>query len=610
MNKIIIAPNNQLTEFKSKLNKTLLKLTFNNYFINLEEKDSNEDKKANIEIKLFKPQKYPAPFWYYDYEKNKHIVALPNIDLIFLNEEMEYNKYKNEEYNKEIYQSIHSLLHELGHAHFSDKAIQEIKKELNKYDVPFDVINILEDIRIENLMSKYYLNNLPLFKWSLTIQNTTDFSIEKIDIEDDFWTIIIKLLKTQGLYSKDSFKNPLFCQIEPYIAKAKKANSTKELIPISIEFYNVFKKYFSEQKPDFINKDMNNSQDTKDTQGINNSEDINESNQNSKKQDTQDIQNKQDINESNQNPGGLNKKQIEEILKDAENFEIDFTQINEFDKERKIFELEEPYKYIKITDSNNIIFTPKRIKKILLSPKDFYEVEKIKKELFKIKQNNKIEENFYSFESNNFNIDKLIDFNAGDLEAPFALRTKQKKINELNLHILVDLSGSMFNYASKIAIILYAFNKFKQLTDKSDIKITFSKAIINKYFYQTFKAPIPLSIINDIYQKEIIDGDSEGFAKAIQELYKNKKANLYLFLTDLMVSEDDEKELKKFLKKNQKNTYILYPSNTFPRKVSKLNYIDENKIIFNNELVNLIKIFINYINTPDVKLKNSLKPKR
>ena len=134
-------------DFKKNVQQIQIHLSIMGVINAIIERDLSEKNTPSFSFKLFHPNG-KAPFWYYDNKKKQHVIAVSN-----------YGKVDDYDVRQEYYltETIKSILHEAGHAIFTDKDIESLSNYLKKEDVPFDILNIFEDIRQENLVSETFL---------------------------------------------------------------------------------------------------------------------------------------------------------------------------------------------------------------------------------------------------------------------------------------------------------------------------------------------------------------------------------------------------------------------------------------------------------------------
>lgn len=201
----------------------------------LEDRKIRDGLQSKISI-MYGPAR--APYWTYDVDENRHIIIVPDT--------FNYNVQSDEiqvEIDKE---NMLTIFHEYGHALYTEVITEEMMQLLDSQDVPFDIVNIFEDMRIENLVSHFYLNQQTI--WSFVksnhpMRNTT------ILAEDDFFQVLIKLLGRQGDVEPEAFSNPYYYEINQYRNRVLLAENTSQVVDISIEFYNKYRHLLEERIP-------------------------------------------------------------------------------------------------------------------------------------------------------------------------------------------------------------------------------------------------------------------------------------------------------------------------------------------------------------------------
>lgn len=201
----------------------------------LEDRKLRDGLQSKISI-MYGPAR--APYWTYDEEENKHIIIIPDT--------FNYNAQSDEiqlEIDKE---NMLTIFHEYGHALYTEIITEEMMQLLDSQEVPFDIVNIFEDMRIENLISHFYLNQQTI--WSFVksnhpMRNATVFP------EDDFFQVLIKMLGRQGDVEPEAFSNPYYYEINQYRNRVLLAENTSKVVDISIEFYNKYRHLLEEKIP-------------------------------------------------------------------------------------------------------------------------------------------------------------------------------------------------------------------------------------------------------------------------------------------------------------------------------------------------------------------------
>jgi len=532
-------------EFNLLLKKLKFLALQNGLIPDIKENDKKEKlKKTDIKIFLFPEGRYPAPFWKFDFNQKKHIVALPireDIDKRFLTD------------------TIHSFFHEMSHARFTNKNIEEINKKMNKAKVPFDYVNIFEDIRIERKIIDYLKK--PIYKYSEDFYKVKVLEREEIKYDDDVFTVLIKLLKFSGYYTSSAFDNPYFIQILNYVENAINAKNTDEVADISIDFFNTFKDYLPQQNEKIKQK--------------------------AKILGTE-VDNFKISNDFLEN--FLGDDLIQEI-ESVENKEI------KFDTESKhIGQLEEEL-------SNSKFIEIKSVPKKYNPSKEFIQdLEQVKKYIdsIKIQKAKLIAKN--KFEGDKLNIKEAVKFATGiDYNAKIIYEKKIIKDDFPKINFFIDISGSMQGYPIETAqLILLAYNELIS-RKKTDTYFT----LIKNNKYQTFKMPVHPSIIMEI--QKVSTGGTEGFKKAFNNLfYLINKADYNIVISDLLVSDKDEPILKNFFKKN-KNAYLLYADENYNKNIEKnINSISQGKYFYNENRIKLVKDFTEAVQTGRMPQKNFL----
>ena len=500
----------QESDFKKIIKEGIKIITKKNMFYYAFKNDKKEDKKTEYEFRLFKDE-HP-PFWYYDEKENKHIIAIPDKQEIIEQDEMKSNYIKAD--------TIHSILHEFAHSLFTRKNIKETAEYLKSKEVPFDVLNIVEDIRIENELSKKFLGGLPIYYFVEKYIGEKIFDRKIIQKNDSFKTIIFKLLYHQGLYTKHAYSNMTFLRIEPYLKRIKEANE-RTIVDIAVDFYNEFKEEFEI----LINY-------------VKNPENLKNDNE------AKTIAEKADIKSEI-------SKDEKEILENSEKIEIETMEDSDVNLSIK-FDTDKNKTHIEKEGTNYNFFNDVK-NEPTLTRKDYEDIKKIKKDLMKLSLKNKDKIINSDFNIEEININGVIDFVTKiDTNAPINKKTINKDSKLKKIHFFLDLSGSMADEPIINAVkMLIAINELYY-----KYKTTSTITLHKNSKYQTIRIPMnSQDIINLI---DLARGGIESIDIAIKNTEKKylKESDLIIAITDAQVSMQDKKALLKLL--NNPKAFIVY----------------------------------------------------
>lgn len=568
--------------------KELSKLKFDALYLEIFKAIKNRDKiegenNSKIDIYVFDKHKHPAPFWRYDKRQKKHIVAVPREDILN---------------DKAKVALCHSFFHELSHAIHSGKNISEVAAKAKKEGVPFDYVNIFEDMRIERLIENYLKK--PIFKYSEDKYGAIDLKRVEIKPSDEPFKVLYKMLMFAAYHTSKAYSNIHFIDIKSFCDRAVNAKNTDEVANIAIEFYKKYKNMLPQQKEDRNNEKAQIEKEC----GLGG-----EGNQSS--QDESDID--------------ISDEQIEDILNDSETKKIEnkALQKNEqIDLETEKIPMSPPNKRdFNIEETNNytnqdlINLNKKDLPKEIDADENFIgDLKKIKQEVEKLKVEKKKNVLVKKFKGKKINTKGALDFITGiNYDAKVMKEERKEKKKFPNLHLFVDLSGSMFGYPIDTAkTILIALNELVNKQD-SNIYITFSR----DNYYQTIKLPI-----NPTYFFHLkAPGSSEGISQALkinQPLLD--RADKVLFITDMALATYEFKSLKKYFKKNQEKAFIIYANKSYTNIVKDIieRELNTKNYFLSSDRVDLVKDLIIAINSNKISpatskeenIKTSKKVKR
>jgi hypothetical protein len=223
---------NDLTDFDIEIAKLKVEALYLEIFKAIKKRDKQEGyNDTNIEIYTFDKGKHPAPFWTFKEEEHKHIIAIPREP--FLNNKIKVNL-------------CHSFFHEFSHAIHSVKSIKNEAERLKKEGVPFDYLNIFEDIRIERLIEKYL--GKPIFKYAEDKYKEKYLDRMEIEPEDTPFQVLYKLLVFAGYHTSQAYRNIYFIDIKSFVEQAINAKNTSEVTEIAIEFFKKYKNLLPKQQ--------------------------------------------------------------------------------------------------------------------------------------------------------------------------------------------------------------------------------------------------------------------------------------------------------------------------------------------------------------------------
>lgn len=530
--------------------------------------------------KLYLLEEEQIPFWKFSFEKKHHVIAIPKVDA---------NKKEN------LVDTLHSFLHESSHALYSPYDFKKINQKLEKESIPFDFINIMEDIYIEQRFKKEFTNNkVPMFafaelKYKTSIKNIQKYIIKK---DDTPFNVLIKILSLSGEYTNEAYSNPYFLPIKSWIDDILNEHNPEKRVELMIDMY----------KDIFKNNSLNNNQKITQPQQEQDSETEEENNNNNKikenriKDLTETVD--KDLNTLLNNAEEVDEDEIISYLSCENNqkhsIEFESEKISFFQKEtfgdETFIDLNTPL-------INNFNISPESINAIKSIKK---EIEKYIKPVYKIKKIKK-------FSGNSFDINNLTKFiSKTDINAPF-IKEKIPILKEFPSYLLyLDISGSMNGKPlESIKILLTALNEIVYKNPGTKISVI----LMGDGKYQGIHLPIPVQKIWEINSN---GGTSNHdiIIERTQEL--RKKYDFSIYCSDLYV---DNKELSAIKKINSKNNNLIIFYIDYDEKIIKETYQkaleitkDKNKIFINTNIEKGVKDFIHSINKY-VKIKPNKKCK-
>lgn len=569
---LFIKKNKSTTAFTESVRKSALKAIMKGLPSALELRKKKDGLSSDIEIYTGKAN---APFWTYDQKSKKHIIVIPDSFMYNLAEK-EIQAFIDKE-------NMHSIFHEYGHALYSEVITEKLIDKLKSEDVPFDILNIFEDMRIENNISNVFMAREPIFKFC-----KIDASKRKtVEPENDFFAVLISVLGRQGDVEPEALSNPYYFDIKSYRERVIRLATTSEVVDLSIEFYNRFRSLLEKKLPPPSEQEKQ-----KEAEENKNSESAKQE----KKKEIEDkikgrsfsdlLDDMEKEEEENLANEGKNEQEIEEIIEDiAEKAQkIKFLDLNEISQE-ELDEILETCELVSMSSANiaedeidsidsiDLLQLPgiptKRNNEEFIenesnsddliqlqnapmpevSREFFEEIKTITAELVQMIVPKKNEKKVFD-NGDGINIPGIIGLSTmTEIDEPLFTRDFMSSEKMAALHIIYDASGSMSGFPDENGKkILFALNEIAK-TGVVDIKLTISKVVErDQALYQTVEFPIDYKALFTI----VADGDFEGLAKATQESDRegSTQKDFILYFTDGNVRGRDYDELKNLFESN------------------------------------------------------------
>lgn len=539
-----------LSDFDSRLQDNFIEAAIIGLPMGIQQRSRKENVTNQLRLMTNDPKNIflsnQAPHWFYDHEEQSHIIFIPykqGFDL-------------ESENDKETIQKnlLAALYHEYGHALFTSVDLKKIDEICKKNDVPFDMINIFEDMRIEHLVSTHFLQGLTILDYCDVPEN---LRMKPIESSDSFFSVLLKTLGAQGDVEPYAFTNPYYLTIKEYYMRAIFCKNTDEIVALSIEFYHKFKDMLQEltkqEKSKNIDKKKNISvqigshadfrnalmEDNDDTPESSVTLSLCENETNSiELVFTSDMLTNQDLRKTIIQEG----KEIK--ISSKKNPEQEATINMDSSPNPKT---ENNISIQKESNSETLI-NLKSTKTPLVSSKFVEETQKICDKLQELLiTQKKTKANYYS---GDVVVDNIIALSAKtDIDLPLYENTQIIFSKMASLHIIVDLSASMNGLPTRnVQKILFALNELAT-SYELDVKVTFSKVNNGDIaLYQTVAFPVNYKSLFTISA----NGSSEGLSNACKNSIQENalKKDFIFFFTDGKLSNKDTEDLIKLFKNN------------------------------------------------------------
>lgn len=543
-----------LSEFDSGLQDNFIEAAIIGLPLGIQQRSKKENITNQLRLMTNDPKNVflsnQAPHWFYDHEEGSHIIFIPY--------KQGFDSLTNNNKTNIQRSLLTDLYHEYGHALFTSVDLKSIGEICKKSNVPFDMVNIFEDMRIEHLISTHFLQGLSLHDHC---EVPDDMRIKPIESSDSFFSVLLKTLGSQGNVEPYAFANPHYLTIKEYYTRAIFCNSTDEIVELSIEFYNKYKDLLQElaKKEQPKNNDKKKEEKTVSI-AIGSHADF----KSALLKDDDDAGPSEQLSLSlSQNGKGsielvfssdmlMSDELRKVILLEAK--EIKITSRKNPSKEAEINMDSSPNPKtennisIKAESNSEALIDLKTTKKPLVSSKFIEETQKICDRLKELLiPHKKAVSNYYS---GDVLVDNVIALSTKtDIELPLYENNQNNFSKMASLHIIVDLSGSMQGLPTKnVQKILFALNELSA-SYELDVKVTFSKVSNgNIGLYQTVSFPINYKSLFTISA----DGSSEGLSNACKNSIQEDalKKDFIFFFTDGKLSEKDASDIIKLFKNN------------------------------------------------------------
>lgn len=540
-----------LSDFDSRLQDNFIEAAIIGLPLGIQQRSKKENVTNQLRLMTNDPKNVflsnQAPHWFYDHEEGSHIIFIPykqGFDLLTDNSKNSIQR-----------SLLTDLYHEYGHALFTSVDLKSIGEICKKSNVPFDMVNIFEDIRIEHLISTHFLRGVSLHDHC---EVPDDMRIKPVESSDSFFSVLLKTLGSQGNVEPYAFANPHYLTIKEYYTRAIFCKNTDEIVGLSIEFYNKYKDLLQElaKKEQPKNNDKKKEEKTVSI-AIGSHADFR-----SALLADEDDEASSDLSLSQKGEGSIElvfssdmlmSEELQKVIL-LEAKEIKITSKKNPDKEAEINMDSSPNPKtennisIRTESNSEILIDLKTTKKPLVSSKFIEETQKICDRLKELLiPHKKAVSNYYS---GDVLVDNVIALSTKtDIELPLYENHQISFSKMASLHIIVDLSGSMKGIPTKnVQKILFALNELSA-SYELDVKVTFSKvANGNIGLYQTVSFPINYKSLFTISA----DGSSEGLSNACKNSIQEDalKKDFIFFFTDGKLSEKDALDLIKLFKNN------------------------------------------------------------